>query len=141
MAKDKKAQNKKGIKAQIQSKIGLAIIGVMTIITIVVLVLVDNLLISANNTKLQQDSESVSLQVEKYFAPFESMTQQLAIDKDVQDLLITTKAGDRMTDNALYNTVLDKMVGVANLETDNIQGVFIADLDSNASITSGGTIS
>ena len=37
--------------------------------------------------------------------------------------------------------VLDKMVGVANLDTDNIQGVFIADLDSNASITSGGTTS
>ena len=46
-----------------------------------------------------------------------------------------------MTENAEYSAVLDKMVGVANLDTDNIQGVFVADLDSNASITSGGTIS
>lgn len=141
MAKDKKAQNKKGIKMQIQSKIGSAIIGVMTIITLLVVILVYNLLIDANNTELQQDSESVSHQVEKYFAPFERMTEQLAIDKDVQDLLSTTKAGEKMTDNSLYNTVLDKMVGVAGLDEENIQGVFIADLDSNASITSGGTIS
>ena len=141
MAKDKKSPNKKGIKTQIQSKIGLAVIGVMVIITVLVVALVYNLLIKANNTELQQDSESVSLQVEKYFAPFESMAEQLAIDKDVQELLTTTKAGERMTENENYSAVLEKMVGVANLDTENIQGVFVADLDSNASITSGGTIS
>lgn len=100
MAKDKKSPNKKGIKTQIQSKIGLAVIGVMVIITVLVVALVYNLLIKANNTELQQDSESVSLQVEKYFAPFESMAEQLAIDKDVQKLLTTTKAGERMTENS-----------------------------------------
>ena len=36
---------------------------------------------------------------------------------------------------------MKKRVGVANLDTENIQGVFVADIDSNASITSGGTIS
>ncbi len=108
MAKDKKSPNKKGIKTQIQSKIGMAVIGVMVIITILVVALVYNLLIKANNTELQQDSESVSLQVEKYFAPFESMAEQLAIDKDVQELLITTKAGERMTENENYSAVLEK---------------------------------
>ena len=69
------------------------------------------------------------------------MVEQFALDKDVKELLTTTKAGERMPDNAIYSTVLEKMVEVADLDTDNIQGVFIADLDSNASITSGGTIS
>lgn len=144
MAKDKKgkkAENKKGIKNQIQSKIGISIIVVMAVIAVLVVVLVYNLLIKANNSELQLDSEAVSLQVEKYFSPFERMVEQLAIDQDVQKILSTTKAGERMTENTEYSAVLDKMVGVANLDTDNIQGVFIADLDSNASITSGGTIS
>ena len=141
MAKEKNQVNKKGIKYQIESKIGLSIIAVMALISVLVVVVVYNLLIDANNTELQLDSEAVSLQVEKYFEPFERMVEQFALDKDVKELLTTTKAGERMTDNAIYSTVLEKMVEVAGLDSENIQGVFIADLDSNASITSGGTIS
>lgn len=72
----------------------------MTLITIMVVVFVYNLLIDANNTELQQDSEAVSLQVEKYFAPFERMVEQLALDNDVEELLVTTTAEQRMTENA-----------------------------------------
>ena len=72
----------------------------MTLITIMVVAFVYNLLIDANNTELQQDSEAVSLQVEKYFAPFERMVEQLALDNDVEELLVTTTAEQRMTENA-----------------------------------------
>lgn len=139
--KGQKTKNTKGIQFQIQSKIGLSIIAVMLAETILVVVMVYNLLIDANHTELQLDSEAVALQVEKYFAPFERMAEQLAVDKDVQKILTTTKAGQRMTNNATYSTVLEKMVGAAGLDTANIQGVFVADIDSSASITSGGTIS
>lgn len=139
--KNKKTGNKKGIQFQIQSKIGAAIIVVMAVIAALVITVVYNLLISANNKELQQDSEAVSLQVEKYFAPFERMTQQLALDPDIKTILSTTKAGERMTENEIYPAVLAKMVNMAGLDTENIQGVFTVDLDSNASITSGGTIS
>ncbi len=144
MKKDKRKKqeaNKKGIKVQIQSKIGLSIIAVMAVIAVLVTVVVYRLLISANSTELQSDSEAVSLQVEKYFTPFERMVEQLAVDEEVQKLLSTTSAGEKMTENDLYSDVLDKMVKVADLDTDNIQGVFVADIDSNASITSAGTIS
>ena len=63
--KNKKAGNKQGIQFQIQSKIGASIIVVMAVIAVLVVVVVYNLLIKANNTELQQDSESISLQVEK----------------------------------------------------------------------------
>lgn len=141
MAKEKKTKNKRGIQFQIQTKIGASIIVIMAVITILVVTVVYNLLIDANNQELQKDSEAVSLQVEKYFSPFERMTQQLAIDEDVQKILTTTAAGEKMTNNPEYQAVLSKMVGVAGLDTDNIEGVFVADLDSNASITSAGTIS
>ena len=141
MAKDKKTKNRKGIQFQIQSKIGASIVVVMALITVLVVVVVYNLLINANNTELQLDSEAVSLQVEKYFAPFERMVEQLALDDDVKEILSTTKAGERMNENEIYPAVLDKMVAVAGLDSENIQGVFVADLDSNASITSAGSIS
>lgn len=139
--KNKKAGNKQGIQFQIQSKIGASIIVVMAVIAVLVVVVVYNLLIKANNTELRQDSEAISLQVEKYFSPFERMVEQLALDEDVQTILTTTKAGQKMTENEVYPAVLKKLVAVAGLGTENIQGVFTADLDSNASITSAGGIS
>ena len=69
------------------------------------------------------------------------MVEQLALDEDVQTILTTTKAGQKMTENEVYPAVLKKLVAVAGLDTENIQGVFTADLDSNASITSAGGIS
>ena len=138
---DGKAKKKKGIQFQIQTKIGSAIVAVMLIITIIVVVLVYNLLISANNNELQQDSEAVALQVEKYFAPFERMVEQLALDDEVEQLLETTVKGQKMTDNAAYKNVLNKMQESAGLDKQNIEGVFVADIDSNASITSAGNIS
>ena len=98
MAKDKKKGNKKGIQFQIQTKIDGAIVGVMLIIAILVIVVVYNLLINSNNTELQLDSEAVSLQVEKYFAPFERMVEQIALDDDVKEILTTTGAGERMNE-------------------------------------------
>lgn len=139
--KNKKAGNKQGIQFQIQSKIGASIIVVMAVIAVLVVVVVYNLLIKANNTELQQDSEAISLQVEKYFSTFERMVEQLALDEDVQTILTTTKVGQKMTENEVYPAVLKKLVAVAGLDTENIQGVFTADLDSNASITSAGGIS
>lgn len=141
MAKEKKQKNQKGIQARIQTTISSSIAVVMAIIAILVVTVVYNLLINANNTELQQDSEAVSLQVEKYFTPFETMAEQLALDQDVKDLLTSTAADERMNEKPLYKTVLQKMIDVAGLDTTNIQGVFIADLDSSASITSGGSIS
>lgn len=135
------AANKKGIKYQIQSKISASIAVVMTLVMILVVIVVYNLLSEANSTEIQQDSEAVALQVEKFFGPFERMAEQLAFDSDVIELCSTTKAGQRMNENELYDAVLKKMVDVQSLDAENIQGVFIADIDSSASITSAGTIS
>jgi len=108
----------------------------MAVIAVLVVVVVYNLLIKANNTELQQDSEAISLQVEKYFSPFERMVKQLALDEDVQTILTTTKAGQKMTENEVYPAVLKKLVAVAGLDTENIQGGFTAGFGSNASISS-----
>lgn len=139
MAKEKK--NRKGIQFQIQTKISISIAVVMTLVMILVIAVVYNLLTEANSTQVQLDSEAVALQVEKFFGPFERMAEQLATDDDVIALCSTTKKGQRMNENELYDSVLKKMIKTANLDTENIQGVFIADLDSSASITSGGSIS
>lgn len=143
MTKEKKKRKhwRRGIKFQIQSKISAGVAAVMTIVMIVVMVMVYDLLSNANNNEIQKDSEAVALQVEKYFAPFERMAEQLAIDEDVIRLLSTTKSHQRMNENSVYPDVLNKMTGLQSLDSSNIQAVFIADIDSNATITSAGYIS
>lgn len=141
MAKEKSMINKKGIKFQIQSKISSSIAVVMALVLVLVIVVVYNLISDANSTEVQQDSEAVALQVEKFFTPFERMAEQQALNKDVIELLTTTTKGQRMNENKLYDTVLEQMLEIKALDETNIQAVFIADIDSSASITSGGTIS
>lgn len=110
MAKEKAGtRNRKGIKFQIQSKISASITVVMLMVMILVVGLVYDLIINANSTEVQQDSEAVALQVEKFFAPFERMAEQLALDSDVIELCSTTVKGQRMNENPNYDTVLKKI--------------------------------
>lgn len=141
MAKNKSKSNRKGIQFQIQSRISASIAAVMTVIMILVVLVFYIQITEANSTEVKQDSEAVALEVEKFFTPFKRMVEQQAIDKDVIQLLSTTGSGQKMNENALYDTVLEKMVETKNLDSANIQAVFIADLDSNGSITSEGAMS
>lgn len=141
MAKEKRKSNKKGIQYQIQSKISTSIAMIMVLVMVLVVGVVYTLLTNANSVEVQQDSEAVALQVEKFFAPFERMVEQLAIDDEVIELLTTTGSGEKLNENSLYAGVLDKMAGMQNLDSTNIQAIFIADIDSNAVITSAGYMS
>ncbi len=145
MAKEEKTKqvtkNKKGIKYQIQSKIGISVAVVMALVTILVIVVVYNLLTNANNTELRQDSEAAALEVEKFFAPFERMVEQQAISADFTELLNTTGKGQKMNLNELYNPVLDELKAVKELDATNIQATWLGDIDANAVITSDGYVS
>lgn len=134
-------QNKNGIKAQIQKKIGASVAGVMVLVTIVVIVVVYNLLTSANNTQLQQDSQAAALDVEKYFVPFERMVEQQAIHKDVVEYLKITQAGQTMDSNEMYNVVLTEMGEIKSLDATNILAMWVADVDANGVISSDGYVS
>lgn len=142
MEKEEKAkQNKKGITYQIQSKIGISVAIVMALVTIVVILVVYNLLTEANNTELQQDSEAAALEVEKYFAPFERMVEQQAVNKDIIKLIETTGAGEQITGNSMYSVVLEELAEVQMLDNNNILAMWIADIDANVLMMSDGYVS
>ncbi len=67
--RNKEKQNKKGIKFQIQSKIGISVIVVMALVTVLVVAVVYSLLTDANNAELQKDSEAAGLEVENILHP------------------------------------------------------------------------
>ncbi len=134
-------QNKRGIKFKIQSKIGTSVAVVMLLVTVLVIVVVYNLLTNANNTELRQDSEAAALEVEKYFAPFERMVEQQAVNDNFVELVKSTGQGQKLNANRLYSVVMNEMKEMKELDAANIQTIWIGDIDANAVIASDGNFS
>ena len=67
-----------------------------------------------------------------------TIVEQMALDKDVRTLLTETKAGDKITESADYQTVFHEMEKIAAADSDNIQAVWLGDIDANVATQSDG---
>ena len=129
--KVKKSTNKKGIGQQIQKQIGMSVTLVMAVLAVVVLLQMNNMGTTANDTELKLESEAAALQLEKFFAPFERMVEQQAVNTEVKAIINTTGAGQDITKNINYSTVLNNMVDTQKLDDANVLAVWIGDIDAN----------
>ena len=129
--KVKKSTNKKGIGQQIQKQIGMSVTLVMAVLAVVVLLQMNNMGTTANDTELKLESEAAALQLEKFFAPFERMVEQQAVNTEVKAIIHTTGAGQDITKNIKYSTVLNNMVDTKKLDDANVLAVWIGDIDAN----------
>lgn len=134
-------QKKRGIKWQIQRKSSVSVATVMFLVTILVVIVVYSLLTKANSTELRLESESAALDVEKYFVPYERMVEQQALNRDIKELLDTTGKKQKLNEQELYQTVLNDMIEVQQLDGDNILAAWVADIDSSMMIQSDGFVS
>ena len=126
-----KNTNKKGIGSQIQKQIGIAVTVVLAVIAVVTLLQMNNMAVTANDTELKLESEAVALQLEKYFAPFERMVEQQAVNTEIKSIMNTTGKGQNIKTNIKYGTVLNNMLDTRKLDEINIMAVWIADIDAN----------
>ena len=129
--KVKKSTNKKGIGQQIQKQIGMSVTLVMAVLAVVVLLQMNNMGTTANDTELKLESEAAALQLEKFFAPFERMVEQQAVNTEVKAIINTTGAGQDITKNIKYSTVFNNMVDTKKLDDANVLAVWIGDIDAS----------
>lgn len=141
MEKQQKIKNRKGIKYQIQSKIGVSISVVMALVILLVVLVVYNLLTDANDMELQQDAYIAAAEVEKYFAPFERMVEQQAANEEITNLLTTTGKGERLEKNSHYAAAIRQMAAVQQLDSSNVLAVWVAGLEASEVISSDGSMS
>lgn len=134
----KKPVMKQGILYQIESKIGSSVTAVMLVIAILVILAVRSIVMTANDTQLELESESAALQLEKFFAPFERMVEQQAMNTDIMILVNTTGAGQTITQSTKYAGVYGNMVSTQELDPENIFAIWIADIDANVLTQSDG---
>ena len=130
-AKMKKSTNKKGISQQILKQIGVSVTAVLIVIAVVVLLQINNMGTTANDTELKLESEAAALQLEKYFAPFERMVEQQAVNTEIKAIMNTTGKGQDITKNIKYSTVFNNMLDTKELDDSNILAVWIGDIDAN----------
>ena len=140
MNKQEKApkMNKNGIVNQLQTKMGISVTIVMIVIAVITLLQVNNMAVTANDTQLRLESQSAALQLEKYFAPFERMTEQLSVNPEIKALVNTTGKGHSITLNSKYTSVLNNMLEMKKLDDANIQATWVADIDANVATMSDG---
>jgi len=132
--KSKKAQEnnkKQGIVAQIQTKIGISVTIVLVVIAVLAFAIVQNMIMEANETELRLESETAAIQVEKYFAPFERMVEQQAVNTEIKTIVNTTGQGQDIRRNIKYGTVLNNLVDMKKLDDENILATWIGDIDAS----------
>lgn len=132
---------KKGISQQIQNKIGRSVIFVLLMVAVLVTVVVNNVVRDANDTELRLESQMASHQLAEFFAPFETMTTQLSVNKELQMLIKTTAQAKNLAKHSGYPGALQNIQQIKELDPVNVNSVWFADVDANVLATSEGYIS
>ncbi len=135
-----KKKNRNGIFYQIQNRIGKSVLMVFVLVALVAIVMVNSIVSDANDTELQLESQLVSSQLSEFMAPFETMTDQLAVNTELQLLMKTLSMAKNLEKHSCYQDALKNITNVHNLDLENILVVWFADVDANVAAQSNGYI-
>lgn len=135
----RKQHARQGIAEQIIRRIGKNVLGTMMILALVVLAMSQSIVIDAKESELTLESQSASYQLADFFDRYLRMTEQLAVDPQVIELLGTATAnGKKITELPGYEAVYENMVNVAGVDSDNILAMWIGDIDASVLTQSDG---
>ena len=132
--------NKKGISSQIQTRIGKSVIAVLLVIAVIATIMVNNIVQEANDKELKLESQVVSHQMAEFFAPFETMANQLAVNPELQLLMKTLSLSKNTAKHSGYPDALTNIQQIQALDTENIKAVWFADVDASMAAMSDGYI-
>ncbi len=127
----KKLQNKKKIADEIMLQVGKYILLVFLIVAFVSIFMIRASIMSSKETELTLESESAANQLADYFDPYMKVAEQMAVNPQIQKLLLDTKSGDSLIKQDGYATVFQNMVNIAGTDKENIMAAWIADIDAN----------
>lgn len=136
--KKKKQQRKRGIAEEIQVSILSKVVIVFVIVAAVVTFMVGNISLSAQKNDLEMQSKAAAFQLELFFEEYTTVVEQMALNTDVKTLLEETGPGANITESERYATVFNSMKKIVAADSDNIQAVWVGDIDANVATQSDG---
>ena len=135
-----KVTDKKGISNQIQTRIGKSVILVLLILAVLAIIMVNKIVKEANDTELRLESEVASHQLGEMLAPFETMTNQLAVNAELQLLMKTLSLSKNTAKHSGYPDALANIQHIQSLEPETIRAVWFGDVDASMAAMSDGYI-
>lgn len=128
----------KKIAEQIERQIGIIVLGIFFIIAVVSIISVRSVVVKSKQTELTLESESSAYQLADFFDQYKRLTEQLAVNPQLRQVLTDTVEPHSIHKTKGYDTVFDNMLNIAKADSDNILAVWTADLDANALAQSDG---
>ncbi|MGN0404452.1 MAG: methyl-accepting chemotaxis protein [Bariatricus sp.] len=134
----KKRNARTGIADQIKMRIGRDVLIVFLLVAVVSIFMVRSVVMSAKQTELTLQSESASYQLADFFDQYTRMTEQMAVNPEIRQVLRDTKAGDLITQTQGFDTVYTDMVNIAGVDPENVLAAWIGDADASVLTQSDG---
>ena len=122
---------RKKIADEILQQIGGSVIFVLLLIAIVAICMVGWLIITSKEKELSQESDAAANQITGFLEQYTKSVEQLAVNPEIQYVMLKTKAGDDIWQTEKMDTVMDNLMNIANTDSENVMAVWISDLDSS----------
>lgn len=127
----KKYNSGKRIAEQIMLQIGRDVLIVFILIAIIATVMMRSVLMNAKETELALESKAMSNQLAEFFGTYISMTEQLAVNPEVRELLKGTGEGDNLPEQELYPTVFANLKNMTATHPDIILATWFGDVEAS----------
>lgn len=132
---------KQKIADEILRQIGGSVILVLLILAAFAIGMAAWLIVNAKETELTQESNAAANQLTGFLQQYTKSVEQLAVNPQVKEVMLETKAGDEFQKAQQMETVIDNLVRIAETDSENVMAVWVSDLDSSSLIQSDGFIS
>ncbi len=129
---------RKQISDEISIRILSVVITIFVLFSVVVAIMIGNISLSSQKDELELQSKAAAYQLETFFKKYTTTVEQMALNPDIQEILTDTKAGDSITDAALYQDVFQELQKHQATDSENILAVWIGDIDANVLTQSDG---
>lgn len=132
-----KVVKKRRISEKIITKSVTVVASIFVIVAIVTAVMILSLTMSSKETELTLESEAASYQLSDFFNQYTKVTDQMAVNPQIRELLQVTTEGTQISKMDGYPTVFENMVNIAK-EDSNILAAWVGDMDASVLTQSDG---
>ncbi len=136
--KNKSAPNRKRITDEIMKQIGRSVLFVFIVVAIVSILMVRREIATSKETELTLESLAAANQAARFFEKYIKASQQLAVDPDIQRILLETESGDDIRKTEGIDETIEYLANTVSTDSENVLSIWIADIDASVLTQSDG---
>lgn len=119
------------ITNQIMMRVGRNVLLVFVVIAVVAVIMMNNVLKTSKETELTLESQSMANHLAEFFSTYMSMTEQLAVNPEVREVLKATDAGESILEQTGYPTVFKNLKNMTATHPDTILATWFGDVEAS----------